>query len=72
MEDLGDIAALERFGLANHYLSIRGISDVDVPPPGETQESIWKSGDLYASGLAQENSLKVVRAVISRLLVKSQ
>ncbi|WP_414040994.1 phosphorylase [Acidithiobacillus sp. M4-SHS-6] len=54
MEDLGDIAALYRFGLENHYLSIRGISDIDIPPPGKTEEQIWKTGDLYASELAEK------------------
>jgi Purine nucleoside permease len=68
MEDLGDIAALSRFGLADHYLSIRGISDIDVPPPGKTEEQIWKTGDLYASNLAEENAVRVTKAVIDHLL----
>ncbi|WP_273699429.1 phosphorylase [Acidithiobacillus ferrooxidans] len=68
MEDLGDVAALSRFGLADHYLSIRGISDVDVPPPGKTEEEIWKTGDLYASALAERNAVIVTEAVIAHLL----
>ena len=68
MEDLGDVAALSRFGLADHYLSIRGISDVDVPPPGKTEEEIWKTGDLYASALAERNAVIVTEAVIARVL----
>ncbi len=68
MEDLGDVAALSRFGLANHYLSIRGISDIDIPPPGKTEEEIWKTGDLYASNLAENNAVLVTNAVIEHLL----
>ncbi len=68
MEDLGDVAALSRFGLANHYLSIRGISDVDLPPPGKTEEEIWKTGDLYAGALAERNAVIVTKAVIAHLL----
>ena len=68
MEDLGDIAALSRFGLADHYLSIRGISDVDAPPPGKTQAEIWRTGDLYASDLAERNAVIVTKAIIARLL----
>ena len=68
MEDLGDIAALSRFGLGGHYLSIRGISDIDVPPPGETQEGILKKGDLYAGKLAEQNAVLVTQAIIQKLL----
>ncbi|QER43321.1 hypothetical protein F0726_00232 [Acidithiobacillus caldus] len=68
MEDLGDVAALSRYGLADHYLSIRGISDIDVPPPGYTQERIWKSGDLYAGSLAELNAVIVTKAIIRTLL----
>ncbi len=68
MEDLGDIAALTRFGLGGHYLSIRGISDIDVPPPGETQEEILKKGDLYAGRLAEQNAVIVTQAVIHKFL----
>ena len=68
MEDLGDVAALSRFGLADHYLSIRGISDIDVPPPGKTEEEIWKTGDLYASDLAEHNAVLVTTAIIAQLL----
>ncbi|MGE0048192.1 MAG: phosphorylase [Acidithiobacillus sp.] len=72
MEDLGDIAALSRFGLANHYLSIRGISDIDVPPPGETEESIWAKGDLYAAELAEKNAVLVTKAVIKDILATKE
>jgi len=68
MEDLGDVAALSRFGLADHYLSIRGISDIDIPPPGETEESIWATGDLYAGELAEKNAVIVTKAIIRRLV----
>ncbi|WP_369574152.1 phosphorylase [Acidithiobacillus sp. IBUN Pt1247-S3] len=68
MEDLGDVAALSRFGLADHYLSIRGISDVDVPPPGETEESIWAKGDLYAGELAEQNAVLATQAIIKKIL----
>ncbi|MFA7495685.1 MAG: phosphorylase [Acidithiobacillus sp.] len=72
MEDLGDIAALSRFGLADHYLSIRGISDIDIPPPGKTEEEIWKTGDLYASELAENNAVIVTNAVINQILKGKQ
>lgn len=68
MEDLGDVAALSRFGLENNYLSVRGISDIDIPPPGKTEEQIWKTGDLYASELAEENAVKVTQAIIKHIL----
>ena len=70
MEDLGDISALSRFGLAKNYLSVRGISDIDVPPPGETEESIWAKCDLYAGELAEKNAVIVTQAIITKILLQ--
>ncbi len=67
MEDLGDIAALHAFGLKDHYLSVRAVSDIDVPPPATTVHAIIDKGDEYAGALAATNAMRVTKAIIARL-----
>ena len=67
MEDLGDIGALAAFGLQAHYLSVRAVSDIDVPPPATSVRGIIKKGDEYAGQLAAKNAFLVTRQIISRL-----
>lgn len=70
MEDLGDIGALAAFGLQNHYLSVRAISDIDVPPPATSVRSIIMKGDEYAGQLAVKNAFLVTQHIIQGLLLK--
>lgn len=70
MEDLGDIAALAAFGLQNHYLSVRAVSDIDVPPPATSVQTIIAKGDEYAGRLAANNAFLVTRHIIAKLIAK--
>ena len=69
MEDLGDIAALAAFGLQHHYLSVRAVSDIDVPPPATSVGAIIAKGDEYAGSLAARNAYLVTRRIIARLVL---
>ncbi|WP_297447159.1 phosphorylase [Acidiferrobacter sp.] len=69
MEDLGDIAALAAFGLKRHYLSVRAVSDIDVPPPATSVGAIIAKGDEYAGRLAARNAYLVTRRVIAKLVL---
>ncbi len=65
MEDSGTVAALKRFGRADRYLSIRGISNHDRPSAGESaRESFFSPGfeDGFETGLS--NAVAVARAVV--------
>lgn len=70
MEDLGDIASLAAFGLQNHYLSVRAVSDIDVPPPATSVQAILAKGDEYAGRLAAKNAFLVTRHLIASLVLK--
>ncbi|WP_066415889.1 phosphorylase family protein [Halorubrum aethiopicum] len=65
MEDAGTAAALRRFGLADRYLSVRGISNHDRPDPGESSRESFE-GSLTEEGLeiGLENAVRVARAVV--------
>lgn len=67
MEDLGDVAALNAYGLQAHYLSIRAISDIDIPPPATSVHAIIAKGDEYAGALACKNAYRVTDALIHAL-----
>ena len=69
MEDLGDIAALAAFGLEHHYLSVRAVSDIDVPPPATSVGAIIAKGDEYAGSLAARNAYLVTRRIIAHLVL---
>ncbi|MHB1513571.1 MAG: phosphorylase family protein [Acidiferrobacter sp.] len=69
MEDLGDIAALAAFGLQHHYLSVRAVSDIDVPPPAISVGAIIAKGDEYAGSLAARNAYLVTKRIIARLVL---
>ncbi|GAA0508305.1 Purine nucleoside permease [Halorubrum aquaticum] len=65
MEDAGTAAALRRFGLADRYLSVRGISNHDRPEPGESSRESFETSLTEAgleTGLA--NAVRVARAVV--------
>ncbi|MFC5278546.1 purine nucleoside permease [Halorubrum rubrum] len=65
MEDAGTVAALRRFGLADRYLSVRGISNHDRPAPGESSRESFEASLTEAgleTGLA--NAVRVARAVV--------
>ena len=65
MEDSGTAAALERFGLADRYLSIRGISNHDRPSAGESaRESFFSSGFEAGFETGLSNAVAVARAVV--------
>ncbi|MEO1784154.1 phosphorylase [Thermodesulfobium sp. 4217-1] len=68
MEDIGDIAALSKFGLENHYLSIRSVSDIDVPEPGKTDEEAWKISNPHEIHLAIKNVVLVTKRIVDELV----
>ena len=68
MEDIGDVAALSKFGLENHYLSIRSVSDIDVPEPGKTDEEAWKTINPHETHLAIKNVVLVTKRIIDELV----
>ncbi|SMO78966.1 phosphorylase family protein [Halorubrum cibi] len=65
MEDAGTAAALRRFGLADRYISVRGISNRDRPEPGESSRESFESS-LTERGLETglANAVRVARAVV--------
>lgn len=65
MEDAGTAAALERFGLLDQYLSIRGISNYDRPAPGvSARESFFDPTFEGGFELGIENAVSVARALV--------
>lgn len=68
MEDIGDVAALSKFGLENHYLSIRSVSDIDVPEPGKTDEETWKTTNPHETRLAIKNVVLVTKRIVDELV----
>jgi len=60
MEDIGDLDALNRFGLASNYLSIRAISDIDV----EINDMGTKLAKVNLAGIADFTDLAVSNAKI--------
>lgn len=75
MEDIGTAAALERFGLADQYLSIRGVSNHDRPEAGESarrsffyEESGPPAEIAFQKGL--ENAVRIAQGLISERLAE--
>lgn len=69
MEDSGTLTALERFGLADQYLSIRGVSNHDRPEPGESaRESFFDTDSGASAEAAFELGLKNAVGVASELV----
>lgn len=65
MEDAGTARALERFGHADRYLSVRGISNHDRQPEGESaEESFFSAGFEAGFETGLENAVAVARAVV--------
>lgn len=65
MESAATAVALERFGLLDRYVSVRGVSNFDREPPGgDPTESI----DGLAFDLGVENAVTAGRAVVESLL----
>ena len=68
MEDAGTVRALRRFGLADRYLSVRGISNHDRPEPGTAARDSFfgakatDSASAFRTGL--ESAVRVARAVV--------
>lgn len=69
MEDSGTVTALDRFGLTDQYLSIRGVSNHDRPEPGvSARESLLETNSeaaetAYKTGL--ESAVTVARNLIA-------
>ncbi|RAW45839.1 phosphorylase [Halorubrum sp. 48-1-W] len=65
MEDAGTARALERFGLGDRYLSVRGVSNHDRPEPGTSSRESFE-GSLTEAGLevGLANAVRVARAVV--------
>ena len=75
MEDSGTLTALERFGLADQYLSIRGVSNHDRPKPGESARESFFDTDSGASAeaafeLGLENAVSVASELIAHELAE--
>lgn len=73
MEDGGTAAALERFGLGDRYLSVRGVSNHDRPDPGVSARASFFGPDsdadtesAFETGL--ENAVRVARTVVDDAL----
>lgn len=73
MEDIGDLDALSRFGLANHYLSIRAISDIDIRLPSQKErlEKLNLAGIPDFTELAVRNAMLVTETILHQLPEKS-
>jgi len=70
MEDSGTVAALDRFGLTEQYLSIRGVSNHDRPEPGESaRESLLHTdsgaSDTTAYTVGLENAVSVASTLVA-------
>ena len=69
MEDAGTVRALRRFGLADRYLSVRGISNHDrpeseaAPRDSFVDEDATDSASAFRVGL--ENAVRVARAILN-------
>lgn len=68
MEDAGTVRALERFGLAGTYLSVRGVSNHDRPEPGTSARDSFFGTETAASASAfragRESAVRVARAIV--------
>ena len=65
MEDAGTASALARFGHADRYLSVRGVSNRDRQSGGESaRESFFSSGFEAGFETGLENAVAVARAVV--------
>jgi purine nucleoside permease len=68
MEDAGTARALRRFGLADRYLSVRGVSNHDRPEPGTAARDSFfgaeaaDSASAFRAGL--ESAVRVARAIV--------
>jgi purine nucleoside permease len=65
MEDAGTAFALERFGLLDRYLTVRGVSNHDRPPgDGDPAESMFDPAFESGFGVAVENAVSVGQAIV--------
>ena len=65
MEDAGTAFALERFGLLDRYLSVRGVANRDRPPgDGDPAESMFDPAFESGFGVAVENAVSVGQAIV--------
>lgn len=65
MEDAGTAFALERFGLLDRYLAVRGVSNHDRPPgEGDPAESMFDPAFESGFGVAVENAVTVGQAIV--------
>ena len=65
MEDAGTATALARFGHADRYLSVRGVSNHDRQSGRESaRESFFSSGFEAGFEAGLENAVAVARAVV--------
>lgn len=66
-EDAGTAAALDRFGMLDRYLSVRGVSNFDRPHPGQTTD---ESLERVPAGidLGVENAFRVASAVVDCII----
>lgn len=67
MEDASTVLALDRFGLADRYLSVRAIANYDRSAPGEPVEESF-DGTEASLALAVDNAERVGASVVDRLV----
>ena len=73
MEDIGDLDALNRFGLSLNYLSIRAISDIDIAIANNESKSakVNLAGIPDHTDLAVQNAVIVTQKILSKWVVQS-
>jgi len=65
MEDAGTAFALERFGLLDRYLAVRGVANHDRPPgEDDPAESMFDPAFESGFGVAVENAVSVGQAIV--------
>jgi purine nucleoside permease len=68
MEDFGTAIALDRFGLLNRYLSIRGAVNFDQPPESASaRESLREGVSRHTIELGLENAFRVGSRIVETI-----
>lgn len=69
MEEMGTATALDRFGMLDRYLSVRGVANFDRPHDGQSiRESLHDGVQRDTFEVALENVVRVGSAIVDDLL----
>lgn len=68
MEGLGDESALSRWGLVEHYVSVRGVSDFDQPPTGESPVAMVLRRSYPGGAVAISNVVRAAHRFIKWII----